>query len=161
MIRAAISSRKTLRARSVRESWSGTLAVPCSRCPGHEEEHYGPGAPPSSQNDHFRSGLDHMRPLGPSCPVNVLVTELSAIKLIADVEATLIGRGGIDGAEGGCLFQACGSEAEVAKLEAVLEKCYGRQTSGEEKSMVECSFPCAQCGRHLSCCYKAKGAKRC
>lgn len=110
-----------------------------------------------------RKGVDASR--GMACGlfpvVGELVTELSAIKLIADVEATLIGRGGIDGAEGGCLFQACGSEAEVAKLEAVLEKCYGRQTSGEEKSMVECSFPCAQCGRHLSCCYKAKGAKRC
>ena len=105
-----------------------------------------------------RKGVDASR--GMACGlfpvVGELVTELSAIKLIADVEATLIGRGGIDGAEGGCLC-----EAEVAKLEAVLEKCYGRQTSGEEKSMVECSFPCAQCGRHLSCCYKAKGAKRC
>src|SRR5699024_92553 len=59
VIRAANLSSKTCRAWPERESRSGSLSVPRSRSPGHEEEHYGPRTPPSSQNDPFRRGLDH------------------------------------------------------------------------------------------------------
>lgn len=84
-----------------------------------------------------------------------LVTELEAIRLIADVEVDLIGRGGVDGAEGGCVFQVCGKPAEIKNLEDVLEQCRAQPTGGEPESLVECSYPCSSCGRHLSCCYKA------
>src|SRR5699024_1982613 len=60
VIRAAILTRKTCRAWSEPTSRSGSLSVPRSRSPGHEEEHYGPRTPPSSQNGPFPRGLDHI-----------------------------------------------------------------------------------------------------
>ncbi len=65
VIRAAILSRKIWHAWPVRDSRSGSMSVLRSRCPGHEEEHYGPCAPPSSQNGLFRSGLGHSGRSGP------------------------------------------------------------------------------------------------
>ncbi len=106
-----------------------------------------------------RKGVDSSR--GMACgliPINGRIfTELDAIKALADVDAVLIGRGGIDGAEGACVFQAEGEEAEIEKLRAALEKCRGRGVSGDPESLEECGFPCVNCGRHLSCCYKYGG----
>lgn len=103
-----------------------------------------------------RKGVDSSR--GMACgliPINGRVfTELDAIKALADVDAVLIGKGGIDGGEGACVFQAEGEEEEIAKLKEVLDKCYGRGVSGDPESLEECSFPCVNCGRHLACEYK-------
>src|SRR5699024_7577898 len=57
---AATLTRKAGRAWSEAASRSGSLSVPRSRSPGHDEEHYGPRTPPSSQNDPFPRGLDHI-----------------------------------------------------------------------------------------------------
>ena len=108
-----------------------------------------------------RQGVDSSR--GMACglvPVyGKIVTELEAVALLADVDVCLIARGGIGGAEGGCVFQATGSDEEIAKLQTVLEECRNRPVGGETISLVECEFPCSGCGRHLSCCYKAAGRK--
>lgn len=104
-----------------------------------------------------RQGVD--RSMGMSCglfPVfGRVITELEAVRLIADVEICLIGRGGIEGAEGGCVFQAWGEPEELHKLEDVLRRCRNQPLGGDAESLVECQFPCSGCGPHRSCCYKA------
>ena len=85
-----------------------------------------------------------------------IFNELDAIKTLADVDAVLIGRGGIDGAEGASVFQAEGEEAEIDRLWEILKKCFGRGVSGSPESLEECSFPCESCGRHISCGYKSR-----
>jgi hypothetical protein len=72
VIRAAILLEEPSIPRSGPDSLPRPLADPLSRSPGHEEEHYGDPSTPSSQNDPFRRGLDHIaeiaprwRPVGP------------------------------------------------------------------------------------------------
>ncbi len=103
-----------------------------------------------------RKGIDSSR--GMACGlfpvVGELVTELEAIQEISNVNAVLIGKGGIAGGEGSCLFQAWGTEPEIKRLEDILDQCYGKDISGTAESLTECSFPCAGCREHLSCSYK-------
>lgn len=103
-----------------------------------------------------RRGIDSSR--GMACGlfpvVGELVTELEAIQEISNVNAVLIGKGGIAGGEGSCLFQAWGTEPEIKRLEDILDQCYGKDISGTAESLTECSFPCAGCREHLSCSYK-------
>ena len=87
---------------------------------------------------------------------HAVVTELSAIRLFADVDAVVIGRGGIQGAEGGTLIQAWGSEGQIALLEEAIKRCKGKPISGDEVSLLEC-VPSQETCRHLSCCYKQGG----
>lgn len=115
-----------------------------------------PGCVSESIKMSRRKGVDNSR--GMACGlfpvVGDVITELEAIRKISDVEAVLIGKGGVFGGEGGCLFQVWGTNAEVERLEHVLELCYGKGISGSVESLTECHFPCAGCREHLSCCYK-------
>ena len=87
-----------------------------------------------------------------------LVTELEAIKLLADVEVAIIGRGGIDGGEGGILLQIWGEEGQVAVVEGAIERCKGKEVAGDPLSLEECVVPSSGCARHLSCRYRKKGS---
>lgn len=115
-----------------------------------------PGSVHDSIKSALRKGIDSSR--GMACGlfpvIGELVTELEAIKEISNVSVIPIGKGGIAGAEGSCLFQAWGSEPEITRLEDVLSLCYGKDISGNAESLMECSFPCAGCREHLSCGYK-------
>jgi hypothetical protein len=106
-----------------------------------------------------RKGIAHSQ--GMACglfPVfGQIITELEAVRLLADVEVCLIGRGGIDGAEGGCVFQVRGMPEELEKLETVLGFCRNQVVGGDSGSLTECRYPCGNCGRHLSCRYKTAG----
>lgn len=117
-----------------------------------------PGSVYDSVKNSHRKGVDSSR--GMACGlfpiVGEIITELNAIQEISNVDVVLIGKGGISGGEGSCLFQAWGAEKEILQLENVLNMCYGKNTSGVDESLVECHFPCAGCGEHLSCCYKNK-----
>lgn len=103
-----------------------------------------------------RKGVCYSR--GMSCGlvpiIGHVITEIDAIKLLANVEACLIGRGGICGAEGGCVFQISGAADQLERLEQTLDQCRNQPLAGESISLIECSFPCSGCGRHLSCSYK-------
>ena len=103
-----------------------------------------------------RKGISSSR--GMSCGLfpltGTVFTEIDAIHTIADVDVILIGKGGIGGAEGGCVFQVSGKNEEVSKIEDILSLCYGKTVSGDAESLIECEYPCSSCGRHLSCCYK-------
>lgn len=86
-----------------------------------------------------------------------VVTELEAIRILADVEVIVISRGGIDGAEGGTIFQAWGDEAQVERLEAAVERCKGRPVGGDPATLVECQVGSYGCKSHLSCRYRKAG----
>lgn len=115
-----------------------------------------PGSVHDSIKNARRKGIDSSR--GMACGlfpiIGELFTELEAIKEISNVSVIPIGKGGIAGAEGSCLFQAWGSESEITRLEDVLSLCYGKDISGNAESLMECSFPCVGCREHLSCGYK-------
>lgn len=121
-----------------------------------------PGAVGQSIIHSRRKGISSSR--GMACglfPVmGQVITELEAIRMIADVEVCLIGRGGINGAEGGSVFQAWGPEVELEELERVLASCRGLLVAGELASLEECSYPCVNCNGHRSCCYKDIGQRK-
>ena len=121
-----------------------------------------PGAVGQSIIHSRRKGISSSR--GMACglfPVmGQVITELEAIRMIADVEVCLIGRGGISGAEGGSVFQAWGPEVELEELERVLASCRGLLVAGELASLEECSYPCVNCNGHRSCCYKDIGQRK-
>jgi hypothetical protein len=54
-----------------------------------------------------------------------VVTEVEAMKLMADVEITAIAAGGIGGAEGSIVFLVEGKEVEVRKIIKVVESIKG------------------------------------
>lgn len=87
-----------------------------------------------------------------------VVTEIEAIKQLADVEVAVIGRGGIQGAEGGTLFQVSGEEKQVAVIEETAARCKGKPLAGDTDSLIECTVPSPGCKVHLSCKYRAKEA---
>lgn len=103
-----------------------------------------------------RKGIDSA--WGMSCGlfpvVGEVVTELEAVKILANVEVAVIGRGGIQGAEGGTLLQIWGTEEEVEKIEEIVTQCKEKHISGDLISLEECTAPSEGCKYHLSCRYR-------
>lgn len=89
--------------------------------------------------------------------IGTVITELDAIRMLAPVEAVLIGKGGILGAEGGSLIQVWGAEEDVDFIWDLAEQCSARPLGGNEDSIPECRPGSAGCGEHLSCTYRARG----
>lgn len=85
-----------------------------------------------------------------------IITELTAFSLLARVEATVIGRGGIVGAEGATTFVVEGSKSEVQRLCHLAMKLKGARTSAADGSLEECRRGCPNCDRHLGCVYGGK-----
>lgn len=86
--------------------------------------------------------------------VGRVVTERDAAEILTDVTCTVIGRGGIDRAEGSTVLVAEGEENEVRKLLKLVEEIKGAGTSGEAGSMEECDGKGIQCSLHQACIYK-------
>jgi hypothetical protein len=86
--------------------------------------------------------------------VGEVVTEKEALETLAHVKATVVGAGGIQGAEGSTTIVIDGPESEVEKaLKTVLE-IKGSEISGTPESLIECEGDTPQCARHLACIYK-------
>ena len=85
-----------------------------------------------------------------------LITEMEAIKQLADVKVDLIGRGGVQGAEGGTLFQISGEEKAVDIIEEVVTRCKGKGRAGDPSTWLECEVPSPGCKMHLSCRYRVR-----
>lgn len=86
--------------------------------------------------------------------IGKVVTEKDAAEVISDVRCTVIGRGGIDGAEGSTVLALEGEEAEVKKLLKILDSIKGAGTSGEKSSIEECDGKGIRCREHESCIYR-------
>lgn len=88
--------------------------------------------------------------------VGRLVTELDALRMLAPIEATVIGRGGIDGAEGSTVIAVDGEAGAVEKLFETVAALKGAAESGIEASFVECRPGGPSCRRHHGCDYKRR-----
>ena len=88
--------------------------------------------------------------------VGQIITELDAIRMLAPVEAVLIGKGGLFGAEGGSLIQVWGEDENVSAIWNLAEQCSARPLAGSENSIPECRPGAPGCREHLSCVYRAR-----
>lgn len=96
-----------------------------------------------------------------------VVTETDAICILAKVKATVIGAGGIQGAEGSTTFVMEGSPSEIKNAWGIISAVKGASLSGQEETLVECEKEGEICKRtvlregkqvpkHHSCVYRKK-----
>jgi hypothetical protein len=86
--------------------------------------------------------------------VGQIITEKEAISLLGDVCCTVIGKGGIFGAEGGTTMQIEGGKREVEKIFQIIQTVKGMQLSGIPESLPDCAPPHEKCKVHRGCIYK-------
>jgi len=86
-----------------------------------------------------------------------IYTEIEAIKTLAEVRPRIVGRGGIQGAEGATTMIVDGEKEEILKIFQILKSLKGSRESGLEESLVECR-PGKKCRFHLACIYRRENA---
>ncbi len=84
-----------------------------------------------------------------------VVSELEAVKLLAPVDCQVIGKGGIDGAEGGVTLVVSGKDVDVERIFRLALELKGAGTSGIAESLPECDKAGAGCQGHLACIYRS------
>ena len=67
-----------------------------------------------------------------------VITETDAIRILTDVEATVIGAGGIQGAEGSTTFVMEGNPSEIKRAWEIITAVKGASLSGQTETLVEC-----------------------
>lgn len=85
-----------------------------------------------------------------------VITELDAVRILADVSCTVIGRGGIMGGEGATVMVVEGEAEEVEKAWRHVEAVRGAGVSGAEETLPECEGGTARCRLHLACVYRGR-----
>jgi hypothetical protein len=93
-------------------------------------------------------------PAGLTPLVGKIITEKDAMPLLADVECSVIGMGGISGAEGSTTMILEGRREEVEKAFDFVTSVKGMEVSGEKESLPECEPPNERCELHRACIYK-------
>jgi len=83
-----------------------------------------------------------------------IVSENHAVELLAPVKCTVIGRGGILGAEGATTLLIEGEAGDVERVFEQARQIKGSEISGTTASLAECAFPHDKCKEHLACIYK-------
>jgi len=89
-----------------------------------------------------------------------IITEDKAIGLLAKVECTIIGRGGILGAEGATTMLIEGEDEDVQAVFETVSNIKGAGVSGKTESLTECDFPHDKCKNHAACIYKRTDFQR-
>lgn len=86
-----------------------------------------------------------------------VITEIEAVKYLADVECQAIGAGGVGEASGSTTLDIWGSDSEVDKIINIIKPIKENkiELSGSSESLQECSSGCVSCGRHIGCGYKS------
>ena len=92
--------------------------------------------------------------VGLTAIIGRIITEIDAIKLLANVDCTIVGRGGIDGAEGATTFLIEGKQKEVQKAFDLILSVKGKAVSGCLSSREACEPPHEKCKIHRACMYK-------
>ena len=82
-----------------------------------------------------------------------VITEKDAMELLADIKCTIIGKGGIMGAEGSTVMVVEGLDKEVKKILKVTKEVKGTGISGQKDSLEECERGILNCKNHLACMY--------
>lgn len=85
-----------------------------------------------------------------------LVTEIEALKILYDIEATVIGRGGIEDAEGSTTLIIEGKNESIKSALKEILRLNTKPFSIEEKSLIECKTGSSGCKYHLGCIYSNK-----
>jgi hypothetical protein len=93
-------------------------------------------------------------PAGLTPIIGRIITEKDALMILADVECTVIGMGGISGAEGSTTMVIEGRRDEVERAFAIATSVKGMDVSGEEESLPACEPPNERCKLHRACIYK-------
>ncbi len=83
-----------------------------------------------------------------------IFTETDAMAVLAHVECTIIGMGGIEGAEGATTLVVEGNQREVDKLFDLVLTVKGKGVSGTPESLKTCDPPTDKCKTHRGCIYK-------
>lgn len=86
--------------------------------------------------------------------VGRIMTEKDAVSLLGKVSCTVIGKGGIFGAEGGTTLQIEGAKQEVEKVFQLVLSVKGTGVSGIPESLPGCTAPHEKCKAHRGCIYK-------
>ncbi len=86
--------------------------------------------------------------------VGKVITEKDAAEIFSHAQCTVIGRGGICGAEGSTVMVLQGEEGGIVQLLKIVDEIKGTGTSGEESSMEECDGKGDQCRGHKACVYR-------
>ena len=86
--------------------------------------------------------------------VGRIITETDALERLADVRCTIVGKGGIDGAEGATTFLVEGSRSAVEKAFDLVLSVKGKGISGCPSSLRACDGPGERCKNHRACMYK-------
>lgn len=84
-----------------------------------------------------------------------VVTEKDALEILAGVQATVIGAGGINGAEGATTLLVEGTAPQVDGVFKLIADLRAAGISGDPQSLVTCKDHGYSCGNHLACIYKA------
>jgi len=82
-----------------------------------------------------------------------VVTEKDAVEILAEVNCTVIGKGGILGAEGSTVMVVEGLDKEAKKILKVIKEVKGTDISGQKESLEECKRGNLSCKNHLACIY--------
>lgn len=93
-------------------------------------------------------------PAGLTPLIGKIITEKDAMSILADVECTVIGMGGISGAEGSTTMVIEGRRKEVEKAFEIAASIKGADVSGNKESLPECEPPNERCEFHRACIYK-------
>lgn len=83
-----------------------------------------------------------------------VVTEKDALELLTGAAATVIGAGGLCGAEGATTMLVEGTEEQVDKAFALIAARAGRPVAGAPESLVPCDEGGYYCARHTGCIYR-------
>ena len=86
--------------------------------------------------------------------IGKLITEQTAIEMLADVKCTVIGKGGICGAEGSTTMVVEGDKSQIYKIYKYVESVKGFTTCGIKASLEECERGSMGCKEELACIYK-------
>ena len=90
-----------------------------------------------------------------------IITEIEAIKNLADVECQAIGSGGLGEANGSVTLEVWGEDKEVSEILSIIMKIKDEKKyiSGNKESLIECHAICKSCSRHIGCGYKNEALK--
>ena len=86
--------------------------------------------------------------------VGRIISEKDAIPLLGDVTCTVIGKGGIFGAEGATTMVVEGESEDVEKVFQIISSVKDTGVSGVPESLPECAAPHEKCKFHRACIYK-------
>lgn len=87
--------------------------------------------------------------------IGEIVNEIEAIKILTGIEPVVIGKGGINGAEGSSTIIAQGSDKSLNELIKLIGWAVQKKISGVPESFKECERGIRSCAKHLGCCYKS------